>query len=129
MAVQQITHKRITKFDTSNPNYKETPKPKVEVSGNVKDDDSDLYGERKHSYIPEPNGNLQMEELMGKVLNKLDNIPGGSQTGVKAIEVDIKKEIAIGKADMSSIKSEEVKGKVNNKLDKLKKLRRRNGSK
>ena len=127
MAVQQITHKRITKFDTSNPNYKETPKPKVEVSGNVKDDDSDLYGERKHTYTPEPNGNLQMEELMGKVLNKLDNIPGGSQTGVKAIEVDIKKEIAIGKADMSSIKSEEVKGKVNNKLDKLKKLRRRNG--
>ena len=129
MAVQQITHKKITKFDTSNPNYKETPKPKVEVSGNVKDDDSDLYGERKHTYTPEPNGNLQMEELMGKVLNKLDNIPGGSQTGVKAIEVDIKKEIAIGKADMSSIKSEEVKGKVNNKLDKLKKLRRQNGSK
>ena len=129
MAVQQITHKRITKYDTSNPNYKETPKPKVEVSGNVKDDDSDMYGEIKHTYTPEPNGNLQMEELMGKVLNKLDNIPGGSQTGVKAIEVDIKKEIAIGKADMSSIKSEEVKGKVNNKLDKLKKLRRRNGSK
>ena len=129
MAVQQITHKRITKYDTSNPNYKETPKPKVEVSGNVKDDDSDMYGEIKHTYTPEPNGNLQMEELMGKVLNKLDNIPGGSQTGVKAIEVDIKKEIAIGKADMSSIKSEEVKGKVNNKLDKLKKLRRQNGSK
>ena len=127
MAVQQITHKRITKYDTSNPNYKETPKPKVEVSGNVKDDDSDMYGEIKHTYTPEPNGNLQMEELMGKVLNKLDNIPGGSQTGVKAIEVDIKKEIAIGKADMSSIKSEEGKGKVNNKLDKLKKLRRRNG--
>ena len=127
MAVQQITHKKITKYDTSNPNYKETPKPKVEVSGNVKDDDSDMYGEIKHTYTPEPNGNLQMEELMGKVLNKLDNIPGGSQTGVKAIEVDIKKEIAIGKADMSSIKSEEVKGKVNNKLDKLKKLRRRNG--
>ena len=37
MAVQQITHKKITKFDTSNPNYKETPKPKAEVSGNVKD--------------------------------------------------------------------------------------------
>ena len=128
MAVQQITHKKITKFDTSNPNYQETPKPKKEVSGNVQDD-NDVYGERKHTYTPEPNGNLQMEELMGKVLNKLDNIPGGSQTGVKAIEVDIKKEIAIGKADMSSIKSEEVKGKVNNKLDKLKKLRRRNGSK
>ena len=128
MAVQQIIGKKITKFDTSNPNYQETPKPKKEVSGNVQDD-NDVYGERKHTYTPEPNGNLQMEELMGKVLNKLDNIPGGSQTGVKAIEVDIKKEIAIGKADMSSIKSEEVNGKVNNKLDKLKKLRRRNGSK
>ena len=107
-------------------NYNPTPKPKVEVSGNVSDD-TDVYGERKHSYIPAPNGNLKMEELMGKVINKLDNIPGGSQTGVKAVEVDIKKEIAIGKADMSSIKSEEFKGKVNNKLDKLKKLRRRNG--
>ena len=128
MAVQQITHKRITKYDTSNPNYKETPKPKVEVSGNVKDDDSDMYGEIKHTYTPEPNGNLQMEQMMGKLMNKLDNFDSPSQTGVKAIEVDIKKEISIGKADMSSIKSEEYKGKVNNKLDKLKKLRRRNGS-
>ena len=128
MAVQQITHKRIIKYDTNSPNYKATPKPEKVVDGKVKDD-SDLYGERKHSYIPEPNGNLQMEELMGKVLNKLDNIPGSSQTGTKAIEVDIKKEIAIGRADMSSIKSEEFKGKVNNKLDKLKKLRRKNGSK
>jgi len=126
MAVQQIIGKKITKFDTSNPNYQETPKPKQEVSGNVMEDE-DVYGERKHSYIPDSNGNLKMEELMGKMLNKLDNIPGGSQTGVKAIEVDIKKEIAIGKVDMSSIKSEEVKGKVNNKLNKLKKLRRRNG--
>ena len=127
MAVQQIIGKKITKFDTSNPNYQEKPQPKKEeVSGNVRDDE-DVYGERKHTYTPEPNGNLKMEELMGKMLNKLDNIPGGSQTGTKAIEVDIKKEIAIGKADMSSIKSEEVKGKVNNKLDKLKKLRRRNG--
>ena len=128
MAVQQIIGKKITKFDTSNPNYQETPKPKQEVSGNVREDE-DVYGERKHSYIPDSNGNLKMEELMGKMLNKLDNIPDGSQTGVKAIELDIKKEIAIGKVDMSSIKSEEVKGKVNNKLNKLKKLRRRNGSK
>ena len=28
MAVQQITHKKITKFDTSNPNYQEKPQPK-----------------------------------------------------------------------------------------------------
>jgi len=123
MAVQRITHKRIIKYDTSNPNFVEKPKPQVEVSGNVGDDD--VYGEKKHTYTTEPNGNLQMEKLMGKVLNKLDNIPGSSQTGTKAIEVDIKKEIAIGKADMSSIKSEEYKGKVNNKLDKLKKLRNR----
>ena len=128
MAVQQIIGKKITKFDTSNPNYQEKPQPKKEeVSGNVRDDD-DVYGERKHTYTPEPNGNLQMEQMMGKLMNKIDNIGSDSQTGTKAIEVDIKKEIAIGKADMSSIKSEEVKGKVNNKLDKLKKLRRRNGS-
>ena len=126
MAIQPLTGKRIIKYDTSNPNYKETPKPKVEVSGNVMEDE-DVYGERKHTYTPEPNGNLQMEQMMGKLMNKLDNFDSNSQTGVKAIEVDIKKEIAIGKADMSSIKSEEVKGKVNNKLDKLKKLRRRNG--
>ena len=128
MAVQQIIGKKITKYDTSNPNFVEKPKPEVKVSGNVQDDE-DVYGERKHTYTPEPNGNLQMEQMMGKLMNKLDNFDSPSQTGIKAIEVDIKKEIAIGKADMSSIKSEEVKGKVNNKLDKLKKLRRRNGSK
>jgi len=128
MGVQRITGKRITKYDTSNPNFVEKPKPEVKVSGNVQDDE-DVYGERKHTYTPEPNGNLQMEQMMGKLMNKLDNFDSPSQTGIKAIEVDIKKEIAIGKADMSSIKSEEVKGKVNNKLDKLKKLRRRNGSK
>ena len=128
MAIQKITGKRITKYDTSNPNFVEKPKPQIEVSGNM-ENDSDIYGERKHTYTPEPNGNLQVEQMMGKLMNKLDNFDSKSQTGVKAIEVDIKKEIAIGKADMSSIKSEEVKGKVNNKLDKLKKLRRRNGSK
>ena len=128
MAVQPITHKRIIKYDTKSPNYKATPKPEKVVDGNVKDD-NDIYGERKHTYTPEPNGNLQMEQMMGKLMNKLDNFDSPSQTGTKAIEVDIKKEIAIGKADMSSIKSEEVKGKVNNKLDKLKALRKRNGSK
>ena len=126
MAVQQITHKRIKKFDEKDGNFRPQPKLEKVVNGNIIPEE-DVYGERKHSYIPEPNGNLKMEELMGKMLNKLDNIPGSSQTGTKAIEVDIKKEIAIGKADMSSIKSEEVKGKVNNKLGKLKKLRKRNG--
>ena len=90
MAVQQIIGKKITKFDTSNPNYQEKPQPKKEeVSGNVRDDE-DVYGERKHYYTPEPNGNLQMEQMMGKLMNKLDNFDSPSQTGVKAIEVDIK---------------------------------------
>jgi len=126
MAVQQITGKRITKYDTSNPNFVEKPKPQVEASGNV-NDDSDIYGEKKHTYTPEPNGNLQVEQMMGKLMNKLDNFDSKSQTGIKAIEVDIKKEIAIGKADMSSIKSQEFKGKVKTKKDKLKALRKRNG--
>jgi hypothetical protein len=126
MGVQRITGKRITKYDTSNPNFIEKPKPEVKVSGNVQDDE-DVYGERKHTYTPEPNGNLQMEQMMGKLMNKLDNFDSPSQTGIKAVEVDIKKEIAIGKADMSSIKSQEFKGKVKTKKDKLKALRKRNG--
>ena len=126
MAIQQITNKRIIKYDTSNPNFVEKPKPKAEVNGNMSDD-SDIYGERKHTYTPEPNGNLQVEQMMGKLMNKLDNFDSKSQTGIKAIEVDIKKEIAIGKADMSSIKSQEFKGKVKTKKDKLKALRKRNG--
>ena len=127
MAVQQIIGKRIVKYDTSNPNYKEKPKPKQELSGNVVEDE-DVYGERKHTYTPEPNGNLKMEELMGKMLNKLDNIPGGSQTGTKAVEVDIKREIAIGKVDTSAVQSQEFKGKVKTKKDKLRALRKRNGN-
>ena len=125
MAVQQIIGKKITKYDTSNPNYKETPKPKVEVSGNVKEDD-DLYGEKKHTYQPD-NGNLQMNEFMTGVMNKLDGLTVNPDIVQKsrAVEVDIKREIAIGKADMSDIKSEEIKGKVMNKKDKLKALRKR----
>ena len=126
MAVQQITNKRIIKYDTKSPNFKAAPKPEKVVDGNVKQDE-DIYGEKKHTYIPDPNGNLQMEQLMGKMLNKLDNIPGVSQTGTKAVEVDIKREIAIGKVDASAVKSEEYIGKVKTKKDKLKALRRRNG--
>ena len=127
MAVQQITHKRIIKHDTTSPNYKK-PEPVVkEVNGNV-EEDTDVYGERKHTYQPD-NGNLQMNEFMTGVMNKLDGLTVNPDIVQKsrAVEVDIKREIAIGKADMSDIKSEEYKGKVNNKLDKLKALRKRNG--
>jgi hypothetical protein len=126
MAVQRITHKRIKKFDERDGNFQPTPQPKKEVDGNVVEDD--VYGERKHTYQPD-NGNLQMSEMMSGIMNKLDGLTVNSDIVQKsrAVEVDIKREIAIGKADMSDIKSEEIKGKVNNKLDKLKKLRKRNG--
>ena len=128
MAVQLITKKIIKKFDLNDPNFKPPPQPEPEeINGNVVvEEDEDVYGERKHFYTPEPNGNLQMEQLMGKLINKLDNIPSESQTGTNAIEVDIQREIAIGKADINGVKSEEIKGKVMNKKDKLKALRRRN---
>ena len=72
MAVQRITGKTIKKFDVSDGNFQAKPKPVKEVDGNKVEED--IYGEKKHTYIPDTNGNLQMEQLMGKVLNKLDNI-------------------------------------------------------
>ena len=129
MAVQIITSKKITKFDTNDPNYKPLPKPEPEeVSGNVfVEEDEDMYGERKHTYQPD-NGNLQMSEFMTGVMNKLDGLTTLNPDIVeknRAIEVDIKREIAIGKADINGVTSEEIKGKVMNKKDKLKALRRR----
>ena len=134
MAVKKINNLLITKVNPENPNFKQE-EVQVEVNGNIDPDfkekkvlpEENLYGERKHTYIPDKNGNLQMEQLMGKLMSKLDNFDSKLQTGIQAVEIDIKKEIAIGKVDLSAVKSEEVKGKVNNKLDKLKKLRRRNG--
>ena len=123
MAVQRIIGKKLVKYDTKSPNFKEMPKPEKVVDGNVKED-NDIYGEDKHTYQPD-NGNLQMNEFMTGVLNKLDGLTVNPDMVKKsrAVEVDIKREIAIGKADMSDIKSEEYKGKVNNKKDKLKALR------
>ena len=129
MAVQKIIGKRIIKHDTNSPNFK-VPEPKIEeVNGNIKEDE-DVYGERKHTYVPDTNGNLQMEQLMGKLMNKLDGLTVNPDIVNKsrAVEVDIKRAIAIGDVDVNGIKSEEYKGKVNNKLDKLKALRKRNGS-
>ena len=127
MAVQVITNKKITKFDVEDPNFKPPPQPEPEeVNGNIIEED--LYGERKHFYQPD-NGNLQMNEFMTGVMNKLDGLTVNPDIVQKsrAVEVDIKREIAIGKLDTNAVKSEEYKGKVNNKLDKLKALRKRNG--
>ena len=72
MAVQQIKHKRIIKYDTSNPNFRQPEPEEKVVNGNIKDDE-DVYGERKHTYQPD-NGNLQMNEFMTGVMNKLDGL-------------------------------------------------------
>ena len=97
MAIQRLTHKIIKKFDEKDGNFQPTPQPKKKVDGNVVEED--VYGERKHTYTPEPNGNIQMEQMMGKLMNKIDNIGTDSQTGTNAVEIDIKREIAIGKVD------------------------------
>ena len=129
MAVQVITKKIIKKFDLNDPNFK-PPVPKVqeeEVNGNIKTEETDIYGERKHFYQPD-NGNLQMNEFMTGVMNKLDDLTNVNPDIIKknrAIEIDIKREIAIGKADINGVTSEEIKGKVMNKKDKLKALRKR----
>ena len=124
MAVKQIFGKKITKVDPRNPNYIPPDEEVEKISGNIVEDE-DVYGEKKYYYRPEPNGNLQMEQMMGKILNKLDNVGTGdkSQTGVAPIEIDIKREIAISKVDQNSVKSQEFKGKVKNKKNQLKALR------
>ena len=130
MAVQEIKGKRIVKHDVNSPNFKPQEQKKVEeVNGNLKENhDKDVYGEGTYTIQSEPNGNLKLEEMMSKMMGKIDGINGSSsQTGTEAIEVDIQREIAIGMVDQNAVKSEEIKGKVNNKLDKLKKLRKRNG--
>ena len=126
MAIEPIKFKRIIKYDIKNPNFdpKSLNKPKKEINGNVVEDD--IYGEKKHTYQPD-NGNLQMNEMMTGILNKLDGLKVNPDIVQKsrAVEVDIKREIAIGKLDTNAVKSEEYVGKVKTKKDKLKALRKR----
>ena len=138
MAVQRIPGKKITKIDTTSPNFKSV-KPLVVVEGNIKEtQDDDIYGEQTYQVPTEQNGNLKLEEMMNKMLGKIDKFgnkigDSESQTGTEAIEVDIQREIAISKVDMNAVKSEVTIGKVLTKKDKLKALRirerRRNGDK
>ena len=126
MAVQKITHKKITKYDTRNPNFdpEKFEEAKKEVNGNVAEED--IYGERKHTYQPD-NGNLQMNEMMTGIMNKLDGLTVNPEIVKKsrAIEVDIKRDIAIGKVDTQAVKSEVSVNNVKSKKDKLKALRNR----
>ena len=123
MAVQQITNKVLKKVDESHPNYNPEPVEKI-VNGNIKQTD-DIYNERVYQAPSEPNGNLKMEEMMGKMMGKLDNLSGTkSQTGTEAVEVDIQREIAISMVDQNAVKSEVTYGRVKNNKNKLKKFRR-----
>ncbi len=137
MAIKILTNKRIIQYNEKNPNFipAKEEKKKPEVNGNLKENfEEDMYGEkqdRKHTYQPD-NGNLQMTELMTGLFNKLDNKIDGLNVNEnivkknRAIEVDIKREIAIDKVDVSAVKSEKIKHKVNNsKLSKLKALRKK----
>ena len=123
MAVQLITNKVIKKYDTQHPNYQPEPKVVEEIDGNAKEDD--IYNERVYTMPSEQNGNLKMEEMMGKMMGKLDNLNGTkSQTGTEAIEVDIEREIAISMVDQNAVKSEVTYGRVKNNKNKLKRFRR-----
>ena len=123
MAVQLITNKVIKKYDTQHPNFKPEPKVEEEINGNAKEDD--IYNERVYQAPIEQNGNLKMEEMMGKMMGKLDNLSGTkSQTGTEAVEVDIAREIAISMVDQNAVKSEVTYGRVKNNKNKLKRFRR-----
>ena len=85
--------------------------------------------------VSKTNNNLDINKLFNMLSNKIDsirNIPMniyGENKQAKSlhagpVEVDIKREIAIGKVDKNAVRSEVTKGKVNNKLDKLRSLRR-----
>jgi hypothetical protein len=83
--------------------------------------------------------NLDINSLFKVLVDKIDalgtsnkNIYGENKQSktlnVGPVEIDIKREIAIGNVDKNAVKSEVIKGKVNNKLDKLRQLRKQNGS-
>ena len=128
MAIQIITGKKITKFDVEDPNFKQlTQTDPEDVNSNILE--TDMYGEQTQHFYQPDNGNLQMTEHMTGLINKRDGLKDLNPNIVdknRAIEVDIQREIAIGKLDTNAVKSEEIKGKVMNKKDKLKALRRRN---
>ena len=67
--------------------------------------------------VADPNKNI---DIYGEKLT--------SNKTLKPVEVDIKKEIYINKADISKLASEEIKGKVETKIEKLRRLRKENGS-
>ena len=136
MAVQQILGKQITKFDTEklskNPNFVQSEEHIVKkevVNGNTNNNtNAKVYqGEMK------PSQNIygeEMKDMMNTMMGKLDNIKvqNGNINVDNSIEVDVKRNVFLSKADDANVKIDNVKqGKVNNKVNKLRALRK-NGS-
>ena len=130
MAVQQIKTKRIIKHDTANPNYKPDPvvvKPEPVVNGNsVQNEDKGVYQGNDESTT-----NVygeEMKDMMNTMMGKLDNIKvqnGNINVNDNSVEVDVKRNVFLSKADDSNVKIDNVKkGKVNNKVNKLRALRK-----
>ena len=130
MAIQQITSKRIIKHDTSNPNYKPDPvavKTEPVVNGNsIKNEEQGVY---QGNVQPKTNVyGEEMKDMMNTMMGKLDNIKvqnGNINVNDNSVEVDVKRNVFLSKADDANVKIDNVKqGKVNNKVNKLRALRR-----
>ena len=136
MAIQQILGKQITKFDTEklskNPNFVPEEKPVVKekvVNGNT------LQNTNTKVYQGETNSSQniygeEMKDMMNTMMGKLDNIKvqNGNINVDNSIDVDVKRNVFLSKADDANVKIDNVKqGKVNNKVNKLRALRK-NGS-
>tara|TARA_B100000131_G_scaffold314222_1_gene350726 strand:- start:483 stop:860 length:378 start_codon:yes stop_codon:yes gene_type:complete len=125
MAVKELKHvgKTFIQEKSIQDSVKELIQPKKE-------------DKNKHYYYEDKSGNIDSNDLMKMIMNKLDkigsygtdNVYNENEKNMKAIEVDFQRDIFLNKIDDSELTSKEVKGKVNNKLDKLKALRKRNGS-
>ena len=136
MAIQQILGKQITKFDTEklskNPNFVQEKKPEIKkevVDGNTIENSS----KKVYQGDIKPSQNIygeEMKDMMTTMMGKLDNIKvqNGNINVDNSVEIDVKRNVFLSKADDANVKIDNVKtGKVNNKVNKLRALRK-NGS-
>ncbi len=132
MSVKQIIGKQITKFDTEklskNPNFVQ-PEKKIKkeiVNGNTNNNTNNKVYQGEIT----PSQNIygeEMKDMMTTMMGKLDNIKvqNGNINVDNSIEVDVKRNVFLSKADDANVKIDNVKqGKVNNKVNKLRALRK-----
>ena len=133
MAVEQILGKQITKFDTEklskNPNFVPEEKTKIKkenVNGNLKENSSNKVYQGDINSSQNIYGE-EMKDMMTTMMGKIDNIKykNGNINVDNSIEVDVKRNVFLSKADEANVKIDNVKkGKVNNKVSKLRALRK-----